>query len=240
MNKWISLKNAPFDTPLMLANIENDTLAARLQHIGLYEQTEIIRLDESLEVHSLRIRGPRGDVILGGGMGVKTIVHLDDGRRLPLIDMEPGDTGHIEGFTGGTSLVHTLEVLGFREDSPITLIRKLPPMDYITLILKGDRIRLSEGDAAKLWGSVQDVEMQYSLAPVEKEFIVKEILGGKRAQERIRGRGIRPGSILMLEGVEQAQSVQLTRHGGLVISTRDGLHLHLPEGEGDRIWLTQE
>ena len=235
----IPLDQAPFDQPLILERIDNQNLAERLQRMGLFEQDRIIRLDEKLLVHSIRIRGPKGDATLGGGMGVKTIIHLEDDRKMPLSDMEPGETGHIEGITGGSALAHTLEVLGFRENDPITMVRKLPPMEYITVIEHGPRIRLSEGDAAKIWGTVNDKQLQYSLTPINRKFLVTEILGGKRAHKKIKNMGIKPSSVLILEGVEQTRSFHLSLVSAhLVITSRDGLHLHLPLHEGNNIWVS--
>lgn len=235
----IPLDTAPFDKILVLEKIENEKLAIQLQRIGIYEQSEIIRLDESLEERSVRIRGPRGDVVLGAGMGVKTIVHLDDNRKLPVRDMKPGDTGHIECFHGGMNLAHTLEVLGLSEENSVTFVRLLPPMGYITRVDGRERLRLSEGDAAKIWGESDGKMMQFSLVKKESPFRVKEILGGKRAHERIKSMDIRPGLTLFLEGVEQACSMQLSPKPELVITSIDsGIHLHLPSGEGRRIWVS--
>ncbi|MBN2232621.1 MAG: ferrous iron transport protein A [Deltaproteobacteria bacterium] len=233
------LNEAPFDRPLILVEIDNENFARRLQRIGLTTGSEIVRLDEDLIVRSVRVRGTRGDAILGGGMGLKTIVHLDRGDRMPLLDMEPGDHGHLEGVTGGEQLEHVLEVLGFALDGPVTLVRKLPPMRYITVTGDGRRLRLTDGDAAKLWGEADGRVVQFSLAPAARPFRVREILGGARAVGKIEAMGIRPGTILTLEGVEQGQQLHLGIGAGagsdVVITSRDGLHLHLPGREGEHI-----
>ncbi len=238
MNKMlIPLTKAPFNQPLILVRIKNENFADRLQRIGLFEQSEIVRLDENLQIQSVRIRGAKGDAIMGGGMGLKTIIHLDDGRKLPLLDMKPGESGHLEGITCGDALAHTLEVLGFSLDDPITMIRKLPPMEYIAITEFGLRIRLSEGDAAKLWGVVDNRHTQFSLAPTGKKFEVTKILGGKRSRKKIKNLCVNPSSILTLEGVEQAQFLHLGAgvKSDVVITSHDGLHLHLPHREGERI-----
>ena len=233
----ISLSKAPFGQPLVLVKIKSENFADRLRHIGLFEQSEIVRLDENVPIQSIRIRGTEGDAILGGGMGLKTIIHLDDGRKLPLLDMEPGESGHLEGITCGEALAHTLEVLGFSLDDPITLVRKLPPMEYVAITANGSRLRLSEGDAAKLWGEVDNRQVQFSLAPIGKKFKITELLGGKRSRKKITNMGITSSSILSLEGVEQAQFLHIGDGAktDVVITSHDGLHLHLPQHEGEQI-----
>jgi Fe2+ transport system protein FeoA len=233
----IRLNEAPFGRALTLVEIDNENFARRLGRIGLSTGSEIVRLDEELMVRSVRVRGARGDAILGGGMGLKTIVRLESGERMPLLDMNPGDHGHIEGVTGGEQLEHVLGVLGLAVGGPITLVRKLPPMRYVAVTGDGQRLRLTDGDAAKLWGEADGRPGQFSLAPVGRLFRVQEILGGMRALGKIEAMGIRPGSVITLEGVEQGQQLHLGVGAGsdVVITSRDGLHLHLPEHEGARI-----
>ena len=234
-----TLSKAPFDVPLVLEKIENEKLAANLYHLGLYEQSVITRLDESMEMYSVKIRGPKGEIVLGGGMGNKVIVHLDDGRRLPVLDMVSGESGHVEGFSGGRSVVDTLEFLGIHEDDVITMVRKLPHMNYVTRVVgRRRRVRMGEGDAAKLWGDMDGRHLQFSMASVGAGFMVRKVLGGRRAAKRMSAMGIWSGSELVLEQVEPADSVGFEGDGPVVISTDDGLHLHLQDRQGDSILVS--
>ncbi len=236
----VPLSKAPFETPLILKGIKDDTVAEKLEKIGLGIGSEIIRNDDSLELKAVRIRSEKGPVVIGGGMGLKTIVHLDDGRKIPLLEMKPGETGHIEGIIGGKALYNTLKQLGISPNEPIMFERTLPHMNYYTIIKGIGTTVLSEGDAAKLLGRVDGQTLQFALVPSGKEFLVTEILGGQRAQERIKSKGIRPGTILILDNVQNAEHLRLAKHAQTVITTKDGLHLHLPENYGKALLVAKK
>jgi len=231
------LIDAPFDKPLVLVKVENPDLAMRLSRMGLFEGSELLRLDEDVLIQPVRVRGPGGEFILGGGMAGGVVVHLDDGRKLPLVEMKPGESGHIEGTTCGSGLIKTLNTFGFKIDDEISFVRRLPSMEYITIVEKESRIRLTEGMAAKIWGRMQGRTIQFASAQVKEEFEVLEILGGFKAEKMLFSRGVEPGKILILEGVEQAKNLFIGNKDPLIISTPDGLRLFLQEKEGKRIFV---
>ena len=229
------LTDAPSGEPLVLTGVVDPDLALRLRRMGLFEGSEIVRLDQEVLVQPIRVRGPRGEAVLGGGMAMKIVVHLDDGRRLPLTEVQLGESGHIEGITGGTALSDTLEVLGLQPDDRIEVTRKLPPMEYITVVEPGDRVLLTEGMAAKSWGRMDDWLCQFVSARVGQGYHVIEILGGTNARRMLRSRGIEPGKTLVLQAVAQAQTLQPGVRNPVVISSREGLRLFLEREDGERI-----
>jgi Fe2+ transport system protein FeoA len=197
-----------------------------------------VRLDETLAVQPVRVRGKKGVAVFSGGMGLKTIVHIDkDDRRVPLLDMKPGETGHIVGATGGHEFVRALECLGFREKDPITLERKLPPMEYLTRMEHGTLLRLSEGDAAHILGEIGGEIRQFSLSSANTGFRVTQLLGGMKAITRLRKLGICEGIVLTLKEVRSKQTVEIGGEDQLMITSRDGLHLHLPKNAGQMIFV---
>ncbi len=233
----IPLCDAPVDQPLSLHAIHDRRLALQLEKIGLSANSRLTRLDETLTLRTIRVESASGQAILSGGMGLKTIIHLDDGRRLPLMDMEVGQSGHIEGTTGGRSLAQILETLGLKEEEPITLIRKLPPMEYRVRLEDNHCVTLSEGDAARIWGECGQTYIQFSLASAHKRFHVVRLLGGHKAQQRLIKASIQPGSHLVLESVRSVQDLCLAPQSQLVINSQDGLHLHLSHEEGKDIFV---
>lgn len=234
------LVDAPFDTPLMIHKVTNSNLALRINRMGLFEGSEILRLDREVLVQSVRVRGEKEDAVLGGGAAMKTVVHLDkDGRRLPLSDMQPGDTGHVEGFTSGQGLTDALAFLGIHADGPIRFIRKLPPMEYIAVVESAGRERLTEGMAAKIWGRMGGHKLQFVSARVGEQFTVDRILGGLKSRTMLQNRGISPGKHLVLEGVARAQSLRLATANPVVISSREGLRLFLSPEDAIHILVTK-
>lgn len=236
---YLPLTKAPFGKPLVLVKVLNPDLASHLKRMGLFEGSELMRLDEEVLVQPIRVRGPKGEAILGGGMGTKIVVHLDDGRELPLMEMKPGETGHIEGLTGGAALSDALNILGLNMNDRITLVRKIPPMEYVTVVEKGERVRLTEGMAAKIWGRMQESPLQFVSAQTGKKFYVQKILGGRNARQMLASRGIEPGKVLVLEKVELAQCLVMGKQNPLIISSREGLRLFLEQKEGDRILVRE-
>ncbi len=206
--------------------------------MGLFEGKQLIRLDEEVLIQPVRVRGPRGEFILGGGMASRIVAHLDDGRKLPLAELRPGESGHVEGITCGSALEKSLDILEAKENDEITFVRKIPPMEYVTVVEKKGRVRLNEGLAAKIWGRMGEHSLQFACSGVREKFEVTDILGGRRVREVLAVQGVIPGKTLILEGVEPAGTLFMGQQNHLlIISTPDGLRLFLQEREGQRIFV---
>lgn len=232
-----TLDKAPFNVPLRLKRVAVTSLAMRLEKVGLFPGAEIVKNDEQIYMQPVRIKGEKGDIILSGGMATKTIVHVGD-RKMPIIDMEPGQTGHIEGIVAGSELGRSLEILGLVENSEVSFIRKLPLMEYVTLVVSaGRRVRLVTGLAAKVAGVCAGKFRQFAITSPEEPFEVTHILGGSGALDALAEQGITEGVILMLESVEMNQTVEVCGNNCLAITTREGLHLHLPVEAGNNIFV---
>jgi len=236
---YTTLSDAPFGKSLILKKIDDQALALQLKRMGLFEGSEITRIDEEVLIQPVRIKGPEKEVILGGRMGTKVIVHLDNGRKVPAAEMKPGETGHIEGLTCGSQLCRSLEVMGLKENDEITFLRKLPPMQYVAVIEKNKRISLSEGMAAKIWGKMNDKMLQFCSARAGENFYVQELLCGQNAKKMITSLGVKPGTVLILEGVEQAQSLFMYIHDPIIITSKDGLRLFLQQDQGKEIFVRE-
>ncbi len=231
----IPLTQAEVGKPLTIHKMADPELGTRLGRMGLFEGSEIVRLDQEVLVQPVRVRGPAGDAVIGGGMAMKIVVHLPDDRRLPLIEMRPRQSGHIEGVTGGVALLETLEALGLKPDDSILFIRRLPPMEYVVITEGGDRVRLTEGMAAKIWGRMGGRPMQFVSARTGEPFEAIRILGGPNARRMLRAQGVEQGATIHLEGVAQAQSLKLTARSPVAVATRQGLRLFLDDKDADRI-----
>lgn len=234
---YTSLYNAPINTPLVLLQVENLFLSKSLQRLGLFEGSRLMRRDEEITFHPLRIRGPKGDVVVPAGMAGKVVVHLDSGERFPMVEMEPDTHGHIEAMTCGMGAVKGLAKLGLKEGSEVTCIRKLPHMDYLTVIDRKERTRLSEGEAAKIWGRSNGDKMQFFFSRQGRPFVVEEILGGPKSTEYIHTHGVAPGKTLILESIEHARELHWPKSGAaeIIISTSAGLRLYLKKSEAKQI-----
>jgi Fe2+ transport system protein FeoA len=233
------LNEAPFDRPLTLVGFSDAEMEARFLHLGLERGRTLVRENEEILLQPVRVRTPQGEAVLGGRMAMQVIVHLGDGRRMPLSDLHPGQSGHIEGTSGRGRMAEVLLELGLRPDAPVTFIRKLPPMDYTVRVDRNRRERITEGLAAKIGGRIGDRPAQFVSAGKGQPFRVEKILGGERAAETLAAKGIVPGRTIALEAVAPAQTVALTTREPVVITTDDGLHLHLRPGQARRIRVEQ-
>lgn len=230
----ISITRAMFDEPLVLVEVTSPELGDRLAGMGIYTGSGLTRLQEEVVLGPVRIEGPEGDVVLPGGMAAKVIIHHDDGHKTPVMEMQPGETGHVEGLVGCGTLAASLEVLGVRENDRIRMVRRVPPMDY--LVLAGQRrVQLAESMAAKIWGEMNSRQMQLVMAGRDKMFSVKMVLGGERAKNRLQDLGIHPGCSITLQSVAPAQSAGSKGRDRIVVRTEAGLRIFLRPDQAENI-----
>ncbi|CCO22912.1 FeoA family protein [Maridesulfovibrio hydrothermalis] len=234
----IPLSKAPIETMLTLKSISCSNLKNRLQRMGLHTGTELEIMSEDSIQHPVRVKGPKGEVLLAAGMASKVITHHDDGHITPVFEMNPGETGHIEGLTAGSHLEKSLKILGISEGDNIELVRCLPPMEYKTVV-DGRQTSLTEGMAAKIWGDCDNTPCQLATCGKGRLFKVKNILGGPRAVQTISAAGIRPGSTITLESVQPAKDIRMDNGERIIIRTKDGLRLHLRIDQADTLLVEQ-
>ncbi|MBW2011369.1 MAG: hypothetical protein JRI32_06945, partial [Deltaproteobacteria bacterium] len=109
----------------------------------------------------------------------------------------------------------------------------------VTMIEKKGRVRLTEGMAAKIWGRMEENLLQFVLARKGRRFYVQKILAGAHARMMLVSQGIEPGKVLILEGVEQAKSLYMSRRNPVVVSSRNGLRLYLQQKDANRIFVRE-
>lgn len=233
---YSALISAPSHTDLVILSVTSPKLALWLKRLGLFTGSHIIRYDEEINYHPVRVRGKKGDVIIPAGLGIKILIHAENGERKPLVEMGRKEKGHIEAMSCGRGCIDALNHLGIREDMDVTFIRSLPHMDYVTIIDKRDRTRLSEGEAARIWGKCEDgQEIQFYFAPRNKLFSVAEIIGGRKIKDHLKTHGVQPGCSLALEAIEQTQELHKPGVEPVTITSAGGLRLYLNPGQAEKI-----
>lgn len=235
---FTTLAKAPKGQPLTIKKITHDHLEKNLASMGLFPGSVVTVMDEEVNIQTVRVRGPQGEVLLSGGMGGKIVAHLDDGRKVPLPELNPGEQGHIEGVTGGQGLHEALSALGLKENDSIEMIRLMPPMEYITVIEGRGRVRISEGMAAKILGNMLGREYQFASAQVDTPFTVTRLIGGKRALHAIASLSIEPGKTLKLESVEQAKNIGNYGLDRIVTHSSEGLRIFLRKDQAENITVS--
>ena len=137
----ISLDQAPVGRPLRLTAVMHQVLGQRLERMGLYRGCLLHREDEEVAVQPVRVLGPDGEATLSAGMAAKVVVYHDDGH---IVEMPPGEAGHIEGLTSNTGLEVALATLGLHENGRVQLLRKIPPMRYTARLDGHQRVHFTE------------------------------------------------------------------------------------------------
>lgn len=234
----VRLTEAPAGVSLILEKVTLPRLVEQLAHLGLFEGSEFFRLDEKVLMPSVKCKTSQSEFVLCGEMAGRIVIHCQDGRKMPLLEMPLHEFGHIEGMTGGGRLARTLELLGLRREDEVCVVRRMPPMEYITIVEQKTRARLTEGMAAQIWGEIDGRDMQFVSARTGKLFRVKELFGGRHVREMFGGYDIHIGGVLLLERVSEAQSVILTRQHPLIISSHDGLRMFFHENQGKHIYVS--
>lgn len=228
---YSSLLDAPINTELIVLKITNPVLEKWMQRMGLFTGGHIIRHDdETFNFYSVRVNGVNGDVVIPAGMVMKLYIHLESGEKTPLNLMKKGQEGHVEIHSGGRFIEKALAQLGLPVGGSIRFIRSLPHMDYLVLINRRERTRLSEGEAARIWGHYPGkAPTQFYFARKDLDFEVREVMGGPRGVKHLKTHGVSVGEKLTLESIDKANSLQ--EHGPastpVTISSPDGLRLFL-------------
>ena len=221
------LSQAPYDTPLVVEQIRDEQLSRRFTRLGIAQGDVLTRMNEEAHISPVRVRTPKGEVVLASGMAAKVIIHHDDGHKTPAVEMHPGEEGHVEGLVCGSALERGLGILGIHENDRIGMLRRIPPMDYVALKDGSTRTTLTEGMAAKVWGHVRGRETQFAMAGVGEAFTVTALLGGTRAKASLENLGVAPGVVLTLESVRPALGAGRAAKGQTVLRMASGLRLYL-------------
>ena len=236
---YSSLIDAPVNTPLVILEVTNPGLETWLKRAGLFTGARVVRHDEELNFAPVRVKAPKGDVIIPAGLAMKIYVHLDSGEKVPLSEMKKKETGHVEFLTSGRHAERFLSRFGLEEDSKIVFMRALPHMDYITVIDGRERTRLSEGEVARIWGRHGSEDAtQFYFAQNHTPFTVEDVMGGPMAVEHLKTHGVTPGTRLDLETIEQAQSLHLPVNEPVIVSSPGGLRLFINPKNAGQIIVT--
>ncbi len=228
--------HAPHGEMLCIERINNEHLEKELFRMGVTTQSIVYRMNAELDMHTVKIRHKGGDTVLSGGMGGKILAHLDDGRIIALTEMKVGEKGHIEAVGGGEEFLSAMKNLGLEQTQEFEMIRILPPMEYITLINKNRRERLSEGMAAKIIGKLENGEtVQFANSSAGSNFVVEKVIGGENAQKIMQAFNIKQGDILILESVENAPTYCLGQGEHFILANKEGLRIYLKKDQAEAI-----
>lgn len=219
-----------------IIRIEGNRLARRLEDFGILPGTVITKIELKSDkdtAPAIRVATKEREGVLGGGMSLKIWVDYQ-GSVITLASLPPKATGVVKELSGGKFMVDAVGLLGIREGAEIRVLHRLPPMDYVVRV-DGRRIRVGEGAAAKVWGTIEGRPVQLTALGHGRSLVVEQIAGGMTSLEHFEKLGIRPDSKIVVEGVEPRQSLGMGRTHVVRIQGPDGMELWLGEREATYI-----
>jgi len=213
-----------------IMQIQGNRLARRLEDLGILPGTVITKVEVKSDkdtAPAIRVVTKERKGVLGGGMSLKIWVDYQ-GSVTTLASLPPNATGVVKELSGGKFMVDAVGLLGIREGEKVTLLHRLPPMDYVVRV-DGRRIRIGEGAAAKVWGTKEGKPVQLTALGHGRSLVVEQIAGGMTSVEHLEKLGVRPESKILVEGVEPRQSIGIGRTRVVLIQSPDGMELWLGE-----------
>ncbi len=233
---FTTFSNAPSGILLHVDEIEDKKLESELFRMNVHKNSIVYKMDAESDMHTVRIKTAHGERVLAGGMGGKILAHLEDDRKIPIIEMKPKEKAHIEALEGGEELAAAFQALGLNNGDEFEMVRCLPPMFYVVEVKGKKQIKLSEGMAAKIIGKTKNKkECQFTNASAKVPFTVEKILGGKSSKKIMDSLNIQESDVLTLLSVENAPIYSMSKNEKFMMVTNEGLRVLLKKNQADTI-----
>ncbi len=212
-----------------ILSVKEPELARRLGAYGIFAGTIVSKVGRGdIELATLKISTEDGTKALSGSLARHLFYKSPSGEKRSIYEQEAG-----ADFTVVVPkmALKDASMLGIKGGDTIQVIKKLPHMEYITLIGHKTRCRLSEAHAACIIGDGR----QFSFASKNRDFIVDTLLSQETYSQVMAVNGIEKGTVLNLEGIETGKSVHLDDYPDMVICTVEGLRVFISEKTAEKI-----
>jgi Fe2+ transport system protein FeoA len=215
------LNQAPSGEAVFIAKIADARLASQLALLGLEEGVEVRKLADHAVPQPLWIQSAKSEAILGGEMAAKIVVSYDQGRKMcSLVELPQDKRGFFKTLIGKEDDLRVFRDLELKFGEPVTLLRKLPLMDYIARRGNGGSMTLRGESACRIWGKMDGREMPFASSLIRHRFKITKILGGKKSKAMMSVMALHPGVTLTLMGLEKTRAqnpaIIMTAKGGMV------------------------
>ncbi|MCD8553446.1 ferrous iron transport protein A [Seleniivibrio sp.] len=210
-------------------SVKDAELARRLGAYGIFAGTIVSKVGRGdIELATLKISVKEVTKALSGSLARHLFYKSPSGEKRSIYEHETGtDFTVVVPKTAAKDMAR----LGIKGGDTIQVMRKLPHMEYITLVGHKTRCRLSEAHAACILGDGK----QFSFASKSRDFIVDELLSQETYAQVMSVNGIQQGTPLTLEGIETGKSVHLDDYPDMVICTAQGLRVFISESTAEKI-----
>ena len=214
--------------------INGHQLTRHLENLGIRPKTVVTKMKNVKETTpAIRVATKEREGVLGIGICLKIWVDYH-GSTTTLESMPPNVTSVVKELSGGESMVEAVGLLGIREGEEVTVLHRLPPMDYVVTV-NGPWMRVGEGLAAKVWGTREGRPIQLTALGAGNSLVVDKVAGGKSAVKYLEGLGIRFGAKIIVNRVEPRQAIGIGRTRVVCIRSPEGIELWLGKKEAAAI-----
>jgi len=213
-----------------------DEIRRHLDDLDVREGIEI-RVLEHAPIHehrgaiSLKVGGE--EIVLGRGVADKVYVEKE-GRMVPFLELEEGDSGIIKAFGGGKDFMNWVSPLGIEENKEIIFLKHLPD-DFFTFEVDGKSVKMGEGRASKILVESEGKTIQANYLQEGERGTVNSFIGGVSAKEGLGQTDIREGSEIIMRKKET--SAPFPERGKYIRAEVDGNQITIGYGMAKKIYV---
>lgn len=212
-----------------IVNVKDPETARRLSTYGIFGGSVVSKVSRGdIELATLKIVAHDGTKAVSGSIARHLFYKSSSGEKRSIYEHEPETEFAV---VVPKMITADMKKLGIKSGDSIKVIKKLPHMEYVTLIGRKTRTRLSEAHAACILGGGK----QFSFAGKNREFIVDSLISYDTYGSLMTAWGINEGTVLVLEGIEAGKSVHLDNYPDMVICTAEGLRVFISVHTAEKI-----
>lgn len=212
-----------------ITSVKEPELGRKLGAYGIFAGSLVSKVGRGeIELATLKLAIGETTIALSGSMARHLFYSSPSGEKRSIYEQELNTE-----FTVVVPRNYSKDMtkLGIKNGDSVQVIKKLPHMEYITLVGHKTRCRLSEAHAACILGE----NRQFSFASKNRDFTVKELISQDTYSEVMAVNGISKGTVLNLEGIETGKSVHLDDYPDMVICTAEGLRVFISAATAEKI-----
>lgn len=227
---------------LQIVGILNNVLAARLENYGIFPGGFITKEEPVyFRCRSLKLHSANGNFVIPGKMAyhIHVASTADTLADFHLAELDEGDRAVITMIEKEEHAIFMLGEIGLVENLEVTLLKRLPHMEYRLLIYNKCRLRITESIAASIIGKIDGVTKQFSFAKHNKPFLITAIAQEEAICSFLKQNGIAPGNEIVLEAIEPGENIAIDSRQDVIFYSSNGAKLGVSNETAAQI-LVQE
>ncbi|ADD68892.1 hypothetical protein Dacet_2130 [Denitrovibrio acetiphilus DSM 12809] len=214
-------------------SINEADLARKLSVYGITSGILVCKINKGdLDLATLKLSTDKGSRTVSGSLARHLYYKSASGQQRSVYEKEQGEELILEI---PELIAEEMLKLGIAGGDSVKVLKKLPHMEYVTLVDHRVRCRLSEAHAACILGECEGKEIQFSFARKDARFVVRHIISKDTYANVMEAKGVYEGTVLALEGIEAGRSVHMDDFPDMVLCTADGLRIFISNATAEKI-----